>query len=988
MTEQPRIAAPALPQAPQPYSFPVLATIAPVVVSVAIWLITKSVFALVFAALGPAVAIASVVDAKWQARRRGRRERARFARETVEVGAEIAAAHASEREALDLLAGTARGALRRPGHDPERFSLGATDAILLTIGRGRVRSTLRLDGADPGGRHDGHADLVRTLRELAANARWLDDAPVRVDARLGIGVVGPPRVAAAIARAIVVQARYLLSPSDWSDEAGGPLERARYPSPAHPVISLSPRTGHVPGDVPGGAARVVTVALASTVDDLPPRVRVVISVTEGVSAAVVRHPDRELLGPLAVETVSARQADAFTGWLASAARQAGFGGGAALLPESVTLADLTCALGDPRPTDVDPGTLRAVFLAGRDGAMALDLVTDGPHAVIGGTTGSGKSELLVAWVVALAERYPPSRLAVLLVDFKGGASFLPLEPLPHSVGMISDLDQSAALRALSSLTAEIRYRERVLAAAGARSIDELAGGGGPAVELPRLLIVVDEFAAMVTEYPELHALFADLAARGRSLGIHLVLCTQRPSGAVRDSVLANSGLRISLRVNNRADSSAVIGTDAAASLPARPPGRALVSIAGEPPVAVQVALATESDTSRVAERWRGHPEPRRPWLGPLSDDLRSTSLDPLSERGSLPFARADLPAEQSQPTVGFSVASDGHLLAIGAPLSGKTTVLDTLGAAATGAGIAATWIASGGADLGESAERAWDWAVETLASIRGRVHGSEIQSRLVLIDDLDALLDRLPDDFRLGFIDLLCSILREGSAAGVTVVIAVQRLAPTLQSAIALCSSRLLLRMSSRQDHLLAGGVGEEYDPALPAGGGRWKGARIQVARVEVARVQIAQAPAGSVPAALRKREWRSEHPATSLDIGRDSLAVVSSRGAGIRQLAESSGARVVDLADTGADPRQLSVETGRERVVIIGDPDAWQAHWGAVAAMAARMPVLFHACTVTEFRTLTRSREVPPPVLDSRTTGVLFSGGAVRRVSWGHRGR
>ena len=97
MTEQPRIAAPALPQAPQPYSFPVLATIAPVVVSVAIWLITKSVFALVFAALGPAVAIASVVDAKWQARRRGRRERARFARETVEVGAEIGRASCRER---------------------------------------------------------------------------------------------------------------------------------------------------------------------------------------------------------------------------------------------------------------------------------------------------------------------------------------------------------------------------------------------------------------------------------------------------------------------------------------------------------------------------------------------------------------------------------------------------------------------------------------------------------------------------------------------------------------------------------------------------------------------------------------------------------------------------------------------------------------------------------------------------------------------------
>src|SRR5258708_39991748 len=94
--------------------------------------------------------------------------------------------------------------------------------------------------------------------------------------------------------------------------------------------------------------------------------------------------------------------------------------------------------------------------------------------------------------------------------------------------------------------------------------------------MARLVIVVDEFAAVVSGQPELHELFADLSARGRSLGLHLVLCTQRPSGVVRDAVLANITLRISLRVTDRADSVAVIGTDAAAALPVEPPGRALV----------------------------------------------------------------------------------------------------------------------------------------------------------------------------------------------------------------------------------------------------------------------------------------------------------------------------------------------------------------------------------------------------------------------------
>ena len=107
--------------------------------------------------------------------------------------------------------------------------------------------------------------------------------------------------------------------------------------------------------------------------------------------------------------------------------------------------------------------------------------------------------------------------------------------------------------------------------------------------------MVDEFAAMVQDFPELHELFADIAARGRSLGVHLILCTQRPAGVVRDAVLANCTLRISLRVNNRADSTAVIGSDAAAALPRLPLGRAIVCLPGEEPQPVQVAITCDSD---------------------------------------------------------------------------------------------------------------------------------------------------------------------------------------------------------------------------------------------------------------------------------------------------------------------------------------------------------------------------------------------------------
>src|SRR5258708_36856253 len=113
--------------------------------------------------------------------------------------------------------------------------------------------------------------------------------------------------------------------------------------------------------------------------------------------------------------------------------------------------------------------------------------------------------------------------------------------------------------------------------------------------MARLVIVVDEFAAVVSGQPELHELFADLSARGRSLGLHLILCTQRPSGVVRDAVLANVTLRVSLRVTDRGDSIAMLGTDAATRLPQAPRGRALIADGAGVTREVQLALAKPGD---------------------------------------------------------------------------------------------------------------------------------------------------------------------------------------------------------------------------------------------------------------------------------------------------------------------------------------------------------------------------------------------------------
>ena len=172
--------------------------------------------------------------------------------------------------------------------------------------------------------------------------------------------------------------------------------------------------------------------------------------------------------------------------------------------------------------------------------------TDGLRGLIAGMPGAGKSELLQTIVASLAARHSPRRLGFLLVDYKGGAAFGDCADLPHTAGLVTDLDASLAERARISLLAELRRREALLAEAGARSLGELAMRR-PDRAPPALLIVVDEFATLVREVPAFVETMIDVAQRGRSLGLHVILATQRPRGAVSDTMRANTNLRIAMR---------------------------------------------------------------------------------------------------------------------------------------------------------------------------------------------------------------------------------------------------------------------------------------------------------------------------------------------------------------------------------------------------------------------------------------------------------
>ena len=904
-----RIAVPKPPAAAAPYRVPVVATIAPVAVSVVLFAVTGSAFMLLFAALGPVTALAGLVDSRLGARRTARRELARFESDSEQVAERIRRAHALEgAELRERIPGALVLSARR-GADPDRWT-GTPDAPLtLALGAGEVPSRLELD--QPAEAADLPERVVAGLERLGGLAAVLGDAPLGVDGRLGIGVVGAAQPALALARALILQAAWALSPSRFRlSVAAAESEREWLAELPHPVAELPPRQDFAVELTEPGSEPAVAVAVADDPQRLPPACRVVIALDAEGTAIVLRHPDRRQRRPFEPVFLTRLQARDWAGRLRAEAEAEGIGGPAAALPESVPLAPMLAA-------EAGGAGLACSFAAGAAGAVEIDLVRHGPHAVIGGTTGSGKSELLISWVLAMAAAHSPQRLNVLLVDFKGGAAFAPLAVLPHTVGIVTDLDGRAAGRALASLRAELRHRERVLAEAGVRDISELES-------LPRLVIVVDEFAAMLKLDPQLHSLFADLAARGRSLGVHLVLCTQRPAAAVRDGVLANAELRLSLRVNNRADSEAVLGSAVAAELPARPRGRAAVRLPDAEVQLVQVALAAEGAGSQVAARWPGAPPPRRPWCEPLPALVRP---DELGEAEGIAFGLLDAPEQQSRLTADYLPGRDGHLLVLGGSGAGKSTLLSAFAAA--------------GEWLPQSPEAAWD----RLEQLSTALDAGERGQRLVLIDDLDALLPRLPEEHRDAAVDVLTRLLREGPGAGLHLVLTAQRLSSSLQQPASLTSSRLLLRLPGRDEHLLAGGEREHWDESLPPGGGFWRGHRLQVAQ------HALQRPPDPAPrrAALPRKP----------------LAVVAERAAPLRARFDRAGWQVQELAASGHDPVALQVTTaaGGAPIALLGEVEDWQSRWGALAALRGRYAIVFAGCSIGDVRALSRSRLLPPPL-------------------------
>jgi DNA segregation ATPase FtsK/SpoIIIE, S-DNA-T family len=362
--------------------------------------------------------------------------------------------------------------------------------------------------------------------------------------------------------------------------------------------------------------------------------------------------------------------------------------GASALPTDLRLSDLPDLPACPEriarmwAEGGDDPTLRAPIGWSATGAVEIDLVDDGPHGLIAGTTGAGKSELLRTLVVALAARVSPDHLTFVLVDYKGGSTFDSCADLPHTVGLVTDLDDGLATRALVSLEAELHRREQMLRSVGAPDLSAYRARSD--VEpLPRLVVVIDEFAALAKELPHFLSALVGIAQRGRSLGVHLLLATQRPTGVVDDAIRANTNLRLALRLHDVADAMDVVGDPSPAVFPRATPGRALMRLGPVDAVEFQAARCTVAtpgsqqrteldalvDAIRSAVERSGVKPPHRPWLPPLPAVLPELSHDDA-------VGLVDDPRRQRQLPLRWRRGA--NLALLGALGSGTTTTLATL----------------------------------------------------------------------------------------------------------------------------------------------------------------------------------------------------------------------------------------------------------------------------------------------------------------------
>lgn len=360
----------------------------------------------------------------------------------------------------------------------------------------------------------------------------------------------------------------------------------------------------------------------------------------------------------------------------------------------------------------------------KSGIVSLDLhdKAHGPHGLVAGTTGSGKSEILQTYILSMALLFHPYEVSFVIIDFKGGGMVNQFKDLPHLFGAITNIDGKEIDRSLKSIKAELNKRQRLFAQAEVNHIDKYIKkykAGEVSEPLPHLILIVDEFAELKAEQPEFMKELISAARIGRSLGVHLILATQKPSGQVDDQIWSNSRFKLCLKVQDQQDSNEVLKSPLAAEI--KEPGRAYLQVgnneifelfqsaySGAPekddnnnvkefsiysltdsgrriPVFQQKkkkngeksATQLEALVKYVHEYTESHHISKLPdiCLPPLPEVINYDSVN-VGEF-SVPIGIYDDPDNQLQTAYGVNIFSDNTLI-IGSSQSGKTNLLQLL----------------------------------------------------------------------------------------------------------------------------------------------------------------------------------------------------------------------------------------------------------------------------------------------------------------------
>lgn len=412
------------------------------------------------------------------------------------------------------------------------------------------------------------------------------------------------------------------------------------------------------------------------------------------------------------------------------------------IPDSLTFFDMLgiqrleeLRVLDRWKTNKNYNSMRAVIgqsAGGKDCILDVHEKYHGPHGLVAGTTGSGKSETLQTYILSMAINYSPDDIGFFIIDYKGGGMANLFDDLPHMIGAISNLSGSAIKRAMVSIKSENMRRQRVFNEAGVNNINnytKLVKAGEVELPVPHLFIIVDEFAELKREQPEFMKELISVAQVGRSLGVHLILSTQKPAGTVDENIWSNSKFKLCLRVQDKQDSKEMLHKEDAAFITQA--GRGYLQVGndevyelfqsgwsgaeylGDADIGQDSQIAILSYSGMAAYRKKrekqtisvhkttqleavimflaqtaaehGYDRDYSLWMEPLRNPIYIEDIErecPKSMDRELGIiatvGMCDDPAAQKQFPFNINISSIGNLAVCGTNVSGKSTFLQTL----------------------------------------------------------------------------------------------------------------------------------------------------------------------------------------------------------------------------------------------------------------------------------------------------------------------